>query len=177
MKCLYYLASSIDTTHSISDDIQEAGVNNWFLHIISRDSVGIKKHHLHSGNYIEQLDIMRDAILGAIIGLILGLISVAVISFNDYFPPEVPSITNYFIVMMFTMFCSWEGGLLGITNENKKLSEFHDDLEEGKYLILVYARANQEEAIIQMMSTKHPTIHLEGSDSSFFNPLSRVQRI
>lgn len=177
MKCLYYLTSSIDTTHSISDDLHEAGVNDWFLHIISRDAVGIKKHHLHSGNYIEQLDIMRDGILGAIIGFIIGLVIVSIISFNQYFPPEVPSITYYFIVIIVTMFCSWEGGLAGIASENKKLAEFHDDIEGGKYLILVYAFANQEETITEMMATKHPNIHLQGVDPSFFNPLTRVQRI
>ncbi len=177
MKCLYYLTSSIDTTHSISDDLHEAGVNDWFLHIISRDTAGIKKHNLHSGNYIEQLDIMRDGIIGAVIGFVLGLIVVAYISFNQYFPPEVPSITYVFIVILLTMFCSWEGGLAGIANENKKLAEFHDDLKAGKYLILVYARAHQEQAITAMMKAKHPDIRLEGSDSSFFNPLSRVQRI
>jgi Na+/proline symporter len=120
---------------------------------------------------------MRDGIIGAVIGFIVGLIVIAVISYNDYFPPEVPDISYFFIVVLLTMFCSWEGGLAGSANENKKLSEFHDDLEAGKYLILVYVRANQEEAIIRMMETKHPDIHLEGSDSSFFNPLSRVQRI
>ena len=177
MKCLYYLASTIDNTHSISDDLHEAGVNDWFLHIISRDRIGIKKHHLHSGNYIEQLDIMRDGIIGAVIGLILGLITIAIISYNQYFPPEVPNITYAFIVILLTLFCSWEGGLAGIANENKKLAEFHDDLEAGKYLILVYARACQEQAITEMMTTKHPDIRLEGCDSSFFNPLSRVQRI
>lgn len=177
MKCLYYLTSSIDTTHSISDDLHEAGINDWFLHIISRDTVGIKKHHLHSGNYIEQLDIMRDGIIGAVIGFILGLIIIAVISINQYFPPEVPNITYAFIVILLTLFCSWEGGLAGIANENKKLAEFHDDLEAGKYLILVYARACQEETITTMMVKKHPNICLEGCDSSFFNPLSRVQRI
>jgi len=177
MKCLYYVTSSIDTTHSISDDIHEAGINDWFLHIIGKDSVGIKKHHLHSGNYIEQLDILRDGIIGAVIGFVLGLIIVAVITSNDYFPAEVPNISYFFIVMLMTMFCSWEGGLAGIANENKKLAEFHDDLEAGKYLILVYAFASQEEAITNMMANKHPDIHLAGVDSSFFNPLSRVQRI
>lgn len=177
MKCLYYLTSSIDTTCSISDDIHEVGVNDWFLHIISKDHVGIKKHRLHSGNYIEQLDIMRDGIVGAFIGFFLGLITIAVIIFNEYFPPEVPDISYFFIVILLTLFCCWEGGLAGIANQNKKLSEFHDDLKAGKYLILIYAHATKEEAIISMMTTKHPSIHLAGSDSSFFNPLSRVQRI
>lgn len=177
MKCLYYLTSSIDTTHSISDDLHEAGVNDWFLHIISRDTAGIKKHHLHSSNYIEQLDILRDGIIGAVIGFVLGLIIIGIISFNQYFPLEVPNITYLFIVILLILFCSWEGGLAGIANENKKLAEFHDDLKAGKYLILVYARTHQEQAIKAMMAKKHADIRLEGSDSNFFNPLSRVQRI
>ena len=111
------------------------------------------------------------------IAIVISIIIIAYISFNQYFPPEVPSITYVFIVILLTLFCSWEGGLAGIANENKKLSEFHDDIEAGKYLILVYARACQEDAITTMMTEKHPDIRLEGSDSSFFNPLSRVQRI
>lgn len=177
MKCLYYVASSIDTTHSISDDIHEVGVNSWFLHIISKDVAGIKKHQLHSGNYIEQLDILRDGIIGAAIGFVLGLITVAIITANDYFPPEVPNISYFFIVILLTMFCSWEGGLAGIANENKKLATFHNDLQAGNYLILVYASAAKEKVITRMMATKHPNIRLEGVDSSFFNPLSRVRRI
>ena len=177
MKCLYYLASSIDNTHTISDDIQQAGINNWFLHIISKDTAGMKKHQLHSGNYIEKLDVLRDGILGAIIGLCIGLIIVAFISYKEYFPPEVPNISYFAIVIVLTMFCAWQGGLTGIASENKKLEAFHDDLDAGKYLILVYARASQEDAITNMMAKKHPDIRLEGYDSSFFNPLSRVQRI
>lgn len=177
MKCLYYLSSSIDTTHTISDDIQAAGVNNWFLHIISKDDAEVKKHQLHSGNYIEQLDIMRDGILGAIIGLTIGLCVIAYLTYNSIFPPEVPDVTYLFIVIVLTMFGAWEGGLLGIANENRKLADFQADLEAGKNLILVYARACQEETITSMMRRKHPKINLVGSDSSFFNPLSKVQRI
>jgi len=177
MKCLYYVSPSINSAHNISDDIQEVGINNWFLHIISKDTAGMKKHQLHSGNYIEKLDILRDGILGAFIGFVIGLVVVAFIVYKQYFPPEVPNISYFFIVIVLTMFCAWQGGLTGIANENKKLAAFHDDLDAGKYLILVYARASQEAAITDMMAKKYPEISLEGRDSSFFNPLSRVQRI
>ncbi len=177
MKCLYYLASSIESTREVSDDIQAVGINHWFLHVISKDTAGVKKHQMHSGNCIEQLDIMRDGIIGAFIGLVLGLIIVSVITYKGYFPPEVPTITYYFIIGILILFCSWEGGLIGIGNESKKLAEFHSDLEAGKYLILVYAPANQEKLITDMMAEKHPDIPLEGADPSFYNPLSRVQRI
>ena len=38
------------------------------------------------------------------------------------------------------MFGAWVGGLTGIATENSELLKFHDDIEAGKYLILVYAR-------------------------------------
>jgi hypothetical protein len=177
MKCLYYLSSTIGSTHTIASDIQATGVNHWFLHILSKDTAGVKKNQLHSGNFIEQLDVMRDGILGAMIGLITGLVVVAFISYKQYFPPEIPDVTYFFVIMIITMFGAWEGGLLGITNESKKLAAFQNDLNAGKYLILVYARGNQEDVIISMMKKKHPNIRLVGNDSSFFNPLSRVQRI
>lgn len=107
----------------------------------------MKKHRLHSGNYIEQLDVLRNGIIGAITGFLIGLIVVAIISYNQYFPPEIPNITYFFIVLVLTMFCTWEGGLIGIANENKKLEEFQDDLNNGKYLILIYARSSQESII------------------------------
>lgn len=177
MKCLYYLTSSIDTARSVSDDLHQGGLNDRFLHIISKDTAGIKKHHLHSGNYIEQLDILRDGIIGAAIGLVIGFIICMVIVLNQYFPPEVPTISYAFIVILLTLFCAWEGGLLGIANENKKLAAFHDDIEAGKYLILVYARQHQVQAINAMMVERHSDIRLVASDPNFFNPLSRVQRI
>ena len=177
MKCLYYLSNSINKTHSISDDLHEAGLNDWFLHIISKDDTDVKKHKLHSGNYIEQLDLMRDGILGAVAGLIIGICTVAYLAYDNTFPPEVPDITYYFIVIVLTMFGAWEGGLTGVANESKKMSAFRPDIDAGKYLILVYARASQEEMITSMMKRKHPAIRLVGSDSSFFNPLSRVQHL
>lgn len=177
MKCLYFLSNNIDITHKISDDLHDVGVNDWFVHIISKDDTEVKKHKLHSGNYIEQLDLMRDGIIGAVVGFLVGISTVGYLVYDNTFPPEVPGITYYFIVIVLTMFGAWEGGLTGVASESKKLSAFRKDLDAGKYLILVYARVHQEETINAMMRRKHPGTRLVGCDSGFFNPLSSVQRI
>ena len=81
-----------------------------------------------------------------------------------------------FVIVVFTLFGAWVGGLTGIDNENKKLRRFHDDIEAGKFLVLIYARKEQEQLIRDMMAEKHPEARLAAVDRHFMNPFKRVQR-
>ena len=66
MKCLYFLASSLSCTQDVSDDLHQAGVSDFYLHVISRDESGLKKQQIHSSNYLETLDVIRDGFIGAL---------------------------------------------------------------------------------------------------------------
>ena len=35
IKCLYYLTSTLDSTRHITDDLHEAGIDDWFIHVLS----------------------------------------------------------------------------------------------------------------------------------------------
>jgi hypothetical protein len=178
MKCLYYLAPSLKSTHDISDDLHEVGIDDFFLHVISRDESGLKKQHIHSSNYLETLDLVRDGLIGAVIGFLAGLIGVWLLQYFEPFGPNVhvPSFVYYLIVAAATLFGAWEGGLVGVATENKKLERFHDDLEAGKYLILIYALKEKEDAVRRMMEQRHPEAEFVAADSHFVNPFSAVRR-
>ena len=75
-----------------------------------------------------------------------------------------------------TLFGAWEGGLIGVEKENKKLARFHDDIEAGRFLILIYARRDQESVVRHMMSRRHPEAEFAGIDSHFVNPFTTVRR-
>ena len=77
---------------------------------------------------------------------------------------------------MATLFGTWEGGLVGIGSENKKLAKFHDDLVAGRFLILIYALKEQEQAIRKMMLSRHPESELAAVDRHFVNPFSALRR-
>jgi len=79
-------------------------------------------------------------------------------------------------VFVATMFGAWEGGLIGIGAENKKLERFHDDLEAGRYLILIYAHKELAEKVRALMSDKHREAELAAEDRYFLNPFSRIAR-
>ena len=75
-----------------------------------------------------------------------------------------------------TLFGAWEGGLTGIATENKKLAEFHHDIEAGLYLVLVYTPREREATVRWLVRARHPEAELAGIDRHFLNPFSPVKR-
>lgn len=177
MKCLYYLTGTLDSTHNITKDLQDAGVENWFIHVLCKNEAGLKKKKIHSSNYLEQLDILRYGLLGAASGFVAGLIAALVVESVEPFGPDAPNIINYFIVGVLTLFGAWEGGLIGIAAENKKIALFREELDAGKYLILIYAKDQPENRVKQIMETKHPEARMVAEDASFYNPFTSLKRL
>jgi hypothetical protein len=179
MKCLYFLAPSLSTSRDVSDDLHDVGIKDFYLHVISRDESGLKQQHVHAGNYLETRDIVRDGIIGALIGFALGALGVGLLA---YLKPlgdgvQIPIFVYAILIVVATLFGAWEGGLAGIASENKKLTRFHDELEAGKYLILVYVRKHMEPAVRDMMQKKHPDAALVAVDSHFINPFFKPKSI
>ena len=178
MKCIYFLTPTLASTHKVSADLHSAGVKDFWLHVICRDECGLKQQRIHSSNYFETLDIVRDGFIGAALGFLIGLAGVALLiylkPFGDF---VVPPFVYAVLVGAATLFGAWEGGLVGIDSEHKKLAKFHDDLVAGKYLILVYVRKHRESLVRKMMQEKHPDAELVAIDSHFVNPFSTVRRV
>jgi len=173
MKCIYYLSPNLISTHKISDDLHETGVNDWFIHIVSKDEAGLQREHLHSSNYLETLDFIRDGFIGAACGFVAGAAFAYILNLTQPFGPDVPLWAYLAVIALLTFFGAWQGGLIGVASENKKMARFHDDIEKGKYLVLIYAKKNQEEAVKSMMAKKHSAAQLVAIDTHFMNPFAR----
>src|SRR5688572_13473102 len=175
MKCLYYVAPELDSTSRIADDLHDVGLDDFFVHVIAKDESGLKKRHIHSANYLETLDVIREGFLGAAIGLFAGVVGCVLI---DNFGPfdNIPWFVYVALCGVATLFGAWEGGLIGVEKENKKLERFHDDIEAGRYLILIYARRDQESVVRHLMTKRHPEAEFAGVDSHFVNPFTTVRR-
>lgn len=175
MKCIYYLSPSLKSTQQISDDLHSIGVDDWFLHIVSKDESGLSKERLHSSNYLETLDVIRDGLIGAAAGFSAGVLFALLSMAVEPFGPNVPLLGYIAMVFLLSCFGAWVGGLVGIASENKKLANFHDEIESGKYLILIYAKKEQEQKIMQMMNAKHNEAQLAAVDAHFLNPFAQLK--
>ena len=47
MKCLYFLAPTLASTHDVSEDLHQVGVEDFYLHVICKDESGLRKQHIH----------------------------------------------------------------------------------------------------------------------------------
>jgi len=176
MKCMYYLAPTLQDAHRISDDLHDAGVNDWFLHVVSKDEAGLRREKLHSSNYLETLDLVRYGFIGANTGFIVGVIGSGLLMYFEPFGPNVPGFVYLLLILVATLFGAWEGGLFGVNTENQKLVRFHDEIEAGKYLILIYTRKGQGDVVKTMMARKHPEARHVATDREFINPFAVVRR-
>ncbi len=176
MKCLYYLTPALKSAHTISDDLHAVGVKDWYIHVISKDEAGLQKSRIHSSNYIETLDIIRSGLSGAFAGFSVGLIGAVVLASLQPFGPNVPGAAYAGVVALATLFGAWLGGLIGVSTENSKLAPFHDDIQDGKYLFLIYARKGMGEVIKAMMRKRHPESEHVATDRHFVNPFGVLRR-
>ncbi len=177
MKTNYYLSPTLKSTQQISDDLHEVGINDWFIHVVSKNEAGLKKERIHSSNYLETLDLVRNSAIGALIGFIIGVFAAGAFMYFKPFGSNMPEFVYLIVILLFTLFGTWEGGLAGVASENRKLAKFNHDLEQGKYLILIYVWKGQEQAVKDVMARKHPEAELVATDIQYFNPFSPVERI
>jgi hypothetical protein len=177
MKCFYFLSPTLADTEHIADDLHKAGVNDWFIHIISKNEAELERRHLHSSNYLETLDFLREGLIGAGLGLVAGVLLAFVLSVTQPFGMDVPLKAYVGVILLLTCFGTWQGGLMGISAENKKLRQFHDDIEAGKLLILVYAHKDEETKVRAMMARLHPEARLVGEDARFYNPFTEPRTV
>lgn len=177
MKCFYYLSSTLKNARDVIDELHKGGIDDWYIHVMSKDEAGLKKVKIHASNYLEKLDILRFGILGAITGLLIGFFAAFLVNNTALFGQNLPNIAYYSIIVFFTLFGTWEGGFIGIATENKKISLFHDDLESGSHLILIYTKEVEEDVLNTVMEKHKKDIKLVAIDDSFYNPVTSLKRI
>lgn len=168
---LFYLVSSIDSAKEISDDLHAHGVTDWRFHIVSKDEAGLYTHQLHSASILDRTDLPRFVERGAIIGFVLALAIVLPLSLTDIVP--LPAAAWVALFAFLVAAGAWIGGFGGIQGENYRIQPFHQDIEAGKYLIMVDTPKDHVPKVKELMTKNHPDAELQGKDSSFNNPFAR----
>jgi hypothetical protein len=170
MKRMYYLTGNIDSTEQISNDIHAAGITDWHFHVVSRDEAGLYRRHIHGANLFHKHDIIRYGERGAMVGFCVALLATGYVMATEPFGAGTSGLAYVVIAGVITLFGAWVGGLMGLATENRAIARFHDDIDAGRYLILIDVRRDQEEKIGELMAAKHPEARLVRVGSTLTNP-------
>lgn len=171
MKRLYYLTRNVQSTERIAEDLHREGITDWHFHVISKDEAGLQQHHVHMANLLHRFDVLhsgeRGGLIGGTIGFAIGVLAVLFTPMGDIF--------GFWFLPLPTGLCgffgAWVGGLVGLSHENYKIARFHDDIEKGRYLIMIDIRKDKEESVRRVMERLHPEARLAGMDSTWISPL------
>jgi len=166
MKRLYYVTSRIDSVEQIAKDMHREGISDWHFRVLSKDRQGLYNHHIHSTNYLHEFDLLHGALRGAIIGVVVGLLLCLIVNQLAGYP----ALSLQLLVLIGALFGTWLGALIGMSHENYKVARFHDDIEAGRYLIMVDVDQKQVTTIKQIMASYHPEANSCGEESTLVNP-------
>jgi hypothetical protein len=97
------------------------------------------------------------------------------VAYSQVFGAHLNTLVYLSIFGFITLFGAWVGGLVGLNKENQKISFYHNDIEAGKYLILIDIKAEQEDVVKSLMAQKHPEAQFKRTGSTFINPFKFAQ--
>ncbi|MDX1695045.1 MAG: hypothetical protein R3208_14865, partial [Ketobacteraceae bacterium] len=171
---LYYLADTREETEKLSKDLEDLGAGYDQQHIFSNHEGELVKHNLHTASPIERYDIIHYGERGAIIGFVGGLVFVLLLELINPMGLNPGIWAALGILVLFTFFGSWAGGLVGTHRRNYRIARFLPDIKAGKYLMLVDVHGEQIKEVKDMIRKKYPDITFKGGSSTGYNPFDEL---
>jgi hypothetical protein len=171
MKRLYYLTKNITIAERVSDRLHEEGITDWHFHVLAKDKANVVRHHLHSATPLQELDIIRSGERGILGGFLVGILAAGCMALFIATGEPMSLWLQAAVVLLFSCFGAWVGGLVGVSSENYKIRRFHDDIEAGALLIMVDVSLDQRRAGRDVID-EYDQIREAGEDSTLITPFS-----
>jgi len=141
MKRKYYLADTLDALdEAVAVLHNELHIEDNNIHIISNNSDGLKKHHLHPANVIQKSDLIRGAERGAVYGLTIGIMFFIVAAFEAPFWGVILPVRQMILLTVFSspiILGFLMGAFIGVLNCNFRITPFDHEIDIGHHLMLV----------------------------------------
>jgi hypothetical protein len=164
MKRHFYISDDLDDLEIIEHQLEGAGVTTPQIHVLSEDDAGVKAHHLNDVEAVLRKDVVQGTERGAVVG-ILGAVAILGVTWATGMADTITWVPPIFLSLIILGFCTWEGGLIGISEPHKDVARFKDTLHSGKHVLVVDVHENQE-SILSRVIGQHPKLTPAGEGAA-----------
>ncbi len=171
MKQHHYLFNSLDELQSACYDLEQLGIQHGHLLVASSSPLSLEKRGLNSVALFGDSDIVHSGLRGLLFGVLASVASGTAVWFF-FGTHQWGVVIAGFVALIALGFCTWIGGLVGVSHDNWRLSPYHDQLEQGKSLLLVEVVPDQEQPVTRLMTSLHRQGVHTGESSSFESPFA-----
>jgi len=161
----YFLSDDLDDLDAFEEELEEAELLQEQIHLISNDEYGVQRHiHLEGVVPFLQRGSVRASIHGAMIIAIAGAVALGVAHVNSMAANAANWLPLLGVIIAILAFLSWGGGLRGVAVPSLSRSELKEMLADGKHVMYVDVRADQESQLRQT-AERHPAVQDYGIGS------------
>lgn len=164
MKRHYYISDDLDDLESIEVELEQHGVTTPQVHVLSRDDVGVEEHNLNKVPSLMKKDVVHSTSVAAFFGFLCGVLVLFVAKYTGI-TETVGWAPFIFLAVVVMGFITWEGGMWGIQETNIHFKRFEQALAEGKHVLFVEVKKDQEAILSRVVSKHYKLLHAGIEDS------------
>ena len=157
---LYFVLPDITSAYKTANDLLLARIENKYMRFLAKrgTDLGI----LHEAGPLQKSDCVHGAQTGMVTGAVcMLLMSVAVFMLQlDGF--HVRHIFILGMTLFGALFGIWTGSMVGTSLPNSRLKQFHQDMEEGRILLMVDVPILRMGEIRELIGLQHPEANARG---------------
>lgn len=173
MRRLYYVVDDLATCERVARAVRDEGISHWNFHVLSKDREGLYRHRIHAAATYHQLDYVhtgsRWGLAGAALAAVLALAAYS----TQPLPWSVDGVAVVLATLVGGLFGAWQGAMRGMYRESYKITPFHDDIEAGRYLVMVDVNDGNRARVRELMNLSFPEVEFRGRDSVTISPFAR----
>lgn len=165
MRRYYYISDDLDDLESIEVELEQQGITTPQVHVLSKDDVGVKEHNLNKVPSLMKKDIVHSTSIAALFGFLCGVLVLFVAKYTGI-TETVGWAPFIFLAVVVVGFITWEGGMWGIQEPNIHFKRFEQTLAEGKHVLFVEVKKDQENILKSVVDRHYNLLHAGTENSS-----------
>jgi len=151
---LYFVLPNLAAARRTLEDLLVARIEERHIHCLAK--LGAPMDGLHEANVLQTTDLIHGAELGMVIGGLGGAVLGALIMFAPPGGMVLQPVTLLLTTIGGAFFGAWVSSLTAARIPNSRLTAFMQDIENGKYLLMVDVPNRRVEEICTLVGERHP---------------------